>query len=71
MTSQPLIGSPVEQSGSLTGHILSRGTDTPPPRSHTTRVIVIMTAVLTTVVIAGLVIAVFARNALINILKGG
>jgi hypothetical protein len=71
VASQPLTGSPLEQSGSLTGHILSQGLDAPPPESRTTRVVVIMTVVMTVVVITGLVIAVFARNALMNILTGG
>jgi hypothetical protein len=62
---------PLEYSGSLTGHILSQGADTPPPKSRTTRVVVIMTIVMTTLVIAGLTIAVFARNALLNMLTGG
>lgn len=71
MTSQPLTSSLLDQSGSLTGHILRQGTDAPPSESRTTRVVVIMTVVMTAVVIAGLIIAVFARNVLINILTGG
>jgi hypothetical protein len=71
VTSQPLTFSPVEQSGSLTGHILSQGTDAPPPKSRTTRVVVIMTVVLTVVVITGLTLAVFARNALLGMFSGG
>jgi hypothetical protein len=71
VTSQPLASGPVEQSGSLTGHILRQGIGAPPPKSRTTRVVVIMTAVVATLVIAGLAIAVFARDALTNILKGG
>jgi hypothetical protein len=71
VTSQPLTYRPLEHSGSLTGHILSQGTDTPPPKSRTTRVVVIMTVVLSVVVILGLIVAVFARNALLDILKGG
>jgi hypothetical protein len=67
--SQPPV-SPLEYSGSLTGHLLSQGTDGPPPRSSNMRVIVIMTVVLAVLVIAGLIIAVFARNALLDILKG-
>jgi hypothetical protein len=62
---------PLEYSGSLTGHILAQGTDAPAPKSRTTRVVVIMTIVMTTLVIAGLTIAVFARNALLNMLTGG
>jgi len=68
--SQPPVGSPLEHSGSLTGHLLSRGSDAPPPKSRNTRVIVIMTVVMAVLVIAGLIIAVFARNALLDILKG-
>jgi hypothetical protein len=70
-TRQPLPGSPLEHSGSLTGHILSQGSDTPPPRSRTTRVVVIMTVVLSLLVVIGLVIAIFARNALLSVLTGG
>jgi hypothetical protein len=69
--SQQLAGNPVEHSGSLTGHLLSQGIQAPPPRSRNTRVIVIMTVVLAVLVILGLIIAVFARNELLNILKGG
>jgi hypothetical protein len=67
-----LTASPMEQSGSLTSHILSQGIEVPPPKAgnSTTRVIVIMTIVLAILVIAGLVVAVFARNALIDILTG-
>jgi hypothetical protein len=68
--SQPPLGSPLEHSGSLTGHLLSRGSDAPPSKSRNTRVIVIMTVVVAVLVIAGLIIAVFARNALLDILKG-
>jgi hypothetical protein len=68
---QPASSSPVEHSGSLTGQILRQGTDEPPPKSNTTRVVVIMTVVLSLLVIVGLVVAVFARNALLDILKGG
>lgn len=60
----------MEHSGSLTGHLLSQGTDAPPPKSRTTRVIVIMVVVLSLLVIVGLIIAIFARNALINLLGG-
>jgi hypothetical protein len=61
----------MEHSGSLTGHLLSQGTEQPAAEPGTTRVVVIMTVVLAVLVIAGLVIAVFARNALINVLTGG
>jgi hypothetical protein len=71
VTSQPLTINPAEQSGSLTGHILSQGTDAPAPKSRTTRVVVIMTVVMAVLVITGLTVAIFARNALVGILKGG
>jgi hypothetical protein len=67
---QPAAASPLEHSGSLTGHLLSQGNDAPPPKSRNTRVIVIMTVVMAVLVIAGLIIAVFARNLLLDILKG-
>ena len=62
--------SPLEHSGSLTGHLLSQGSAEPAPKSRTTRVIVIMTVVLSLLVIIGLVVAVFARNALLNLIGG-
>src|SRR6266536_2344859 len=66
----PPAGGPMEQSGSLTGHILNQGSYEPEPKSRTTRVIVIMTVVVSLLVIAGLIIAVFARNALSDLLTG-
>ncbi|MDT5034971.1 MAG: hypothetical protein QOE03_156, partial [Micromonosporaceae bacterium] len=62
---------PMEHSGSLTGHLLRQGADLPSAEPGNTRVVVIMTVVLAVLVIAGLVVAVFARNALINVLTGG
>jgi hypothetical protein len=69
---RPQAASPMEQSGSLTGHILSHGIDMPSRKADnsTTRVVVIMTIVLAILVIAGLVVAIFARNALLDILTG-
>jgi hypothetical protein len=61
----------MEHSGSLTGHLLRQGADLPSAEPGNTRVVVIMTVVLAVLVIAGLVVAVFARNALINVLTGG
>jgi hypothetical protein len=60
----------MEHSGSLTGHLLSQGIQTPVPESRNTRVIVIMVVVLSALVIIGLVVAIFARNALISLLSG-
>jgi hypothetical protein len=60
----------MEHSGSLTGHLLSQGADASGPDTRTTRVIVIMVVVLSLLVIAGLVVAIFARNALISLLSG-
>ncbi len=48
----------VENSGSLTGHILSQGAaDTPPPKSRTAKVIVIILIILIVLVGGGLAVA--------------
>jgi hypothetical protein len=64
----PVPASPMEHS--LTGHLLSQGIQTPAPESRNTRVIVIMVVVLSALVIIGLVVAIFARDALISLLSG-
>jgi hypothetical protein len=61
---------PPEVSGSLTGHILSQGRhDTSAPRSSTGRVVVILTVALSTIVILGLIVAIFFRDALTELIK--
>jgi hypothetical protein len=61
----------LENSGSLTGHILSQGRyDTPPPKSRTTKVVVIMFVVLGLLVVGGLVAAIFFRDAITQLLNG-
>jgi hypothetical protein len=57
--------SPLETSGSLTGHILAQGApDTPPAKSRTTKVVIIMLVVLALVVMVGLLAGVFLRDTL-------
>jgi hypothetical protein len=48
----------MENSGSLTGHILSQGSaDAPPPKSRTAKVIVIIVIILLVLVGGGLAVA--------------
>jgi hypothetical protein len=61
----------IENSGSLTGHILSQGRhDGPTPKSRTAKVIVIMLVVLGIMVVGGLVAAIFFRDAITEMLNG-
>jgi hypothetical protein len=63
--------SPLESSGSLTGHILSRGhADTPTPKSRTARVIIIMVVVLAVVVGLGFLAATVFNDFLSDLLGG-
>jgi hypothetical protein len=63
--------SPLESSGSLTGHILSRGrADTPTPKSRTARVVIIMVVVLAVVVGLGFLGATVFNDFLSNLLGG-
>jgi hypothetical protein len=63
----------MEVSGSLTGHILSQGqpdhTDAKPAKSSTGRVVVILAVALGTLVVLGMVVAIFFHDALTNLLK--
>jgi hypothetical protein len=62
---------PLESSGSLTGHILSRGrADTPTPKSRTARVVIIMVVVLAVVVGLGFLAATVFNDFLSNLLGG-
>jgi hypothetical protein len=64
-------GSPLEQSGSLTGHILAQGhQDARPPKSRTARVIVVLILVLVLLSAFGLLVATVARDAINDVLKG-
>ena len=69
-TARPPAEHPVEYSGSLTGHLLNQGSQAPPPKDRNTRVIVIMTVVIAVLIIVGLVVAVFARDQLLGVLRG-
>jgi hypothetical protein len=62
---------PLESSGSLTGHILGHGrADTPPPKSRTAKVIIILAVVLVIMVGLGFLAATFFGD-MINDLLGG
>jgi hypothetical protein len=62
---------PLENSGSLTGHILSRGrADTPTPKSRTARVIIIMVVVLAVLVGLGFLAATVFNDFLSDLLGG-
>ncbi|SCL16709.1 hypothetical protein GA0074694_1728 [Micromonospora inyonensis] len=59
-------GNPVENTGSLTGHILAQGwTDTPTERSRsTTRVVIVLAASLVLLVAIGLLVVLIANDAM-------
>lgn len=62
---------PVENSGSLTGHILAQGwTDTPTTKSNTTRVVAVLVAGLGLLIAIGLLM-VFAAGDVIGVLFDG
>jgi hypothetical protein len=63
--------SSLENSGSLTGHILAQGlADNAPQRGRTTKVIVIMSVVLGMAVVIGLLAATVASTTINNLLGG-
>jgi hypothetical protein len=54
---------PMENSGSLTGHILSQGTaDLPPPKSRTAKVLLIILGILVVLVGGGLAVAYYFQD---------
>ncbi|SCL37794.1 hypothetical protein GA0074692_4790 [Micromonospora pallida] len=58
-------GNPVENTGSLTGHILAQGwADTPVERSRTTRVVLVLIASLGLLVAISLVLVLMANDAM-------
>ncbi|MFE0588708.1 hypothetical protein [Micromonospora echinospora] len=58
-------GNPVENTGSLTGHILAQGwADTPTERSRNVRVIIVLVASLGLLVAISVVVALIANDAL-------
>jgi hypothetical protein len=65
--------SPMETSGSLTGHILSQGRpdapEAPVQKGSTGRVVVILAVALGTLVIIGMIIAIFFHDALSHLFK--
>lgn len=53
----------LENSGSLTGHILAQGQkDTPPPKSRTANVVLIILLIMAVLVVAGVAAAAFAGD---------
>ncbi|WDZ86300.1 hypothetical protein [Micromonospora cathayae] len=63
-------GNPVENTGSLTGHILAQGwTDAPAERSSTTKVVIVLAASLGLLVAVSLVIVAMANDALGGLLE--
>jgi hypothetical protein len=64
-------GSPLEHSGSLTGHILSHGhQDARPPKSRTVKVVVVLILVLVLLTAFGFLVATVARDTINDVLKG-
>ncbi|MGK5445632.1 hypothetical protein ACSNN7_27950, partial [Micromonospora sp. URMC 105] len=58
-------GNPLENSGSLTGHILAQGwADTPTERSRTTRVVVVLAASLGLLVAISVLVVLLANDAM-------
>ncbi|WBB77990.1 hypothetical protein O7606_17220 [Micromonospora sp. WMMD882] len=58
-------GNPVENTGSLTGHILAQGwADAPAERSSTTKVVLVLVALLGLLVAISLVVVLMANDAL-------
>jgi hypothetical protein len=63
--------SSLENSGSLTGHILAQGlADNAPQRGRTTKLIMIMSMVLGVAVVIGLLAATVASKTMSNLLGG-
>jgi hypothetical protein len=64
-------GNPIENSGSLTGHILAQGTvDGPAQKSNTGRVLVIGAVMLAVLVLIGLLAATVAGDVLTELFSG-
>ncbi|MEU4565812.1 hypothetical protein [Micromonospora sp. NPDC023956] len=58
-------GNPVENTGSLTGHILAQGwADTPTERPRTARVVIVLAASLALLVAISVVVALMANDAM-------
>jgi hypothetical protein len=63
--------SSLENSGSLTGHILSQGDpESPAPKMRTAKVVIIMTITLSVVVIVGLLVAILFRDTITQMMDG-
>jgi hypothetical protein len=61
----PMRGDPVENSGSLTGHILAQGwADTPTPKDSTAKMVVALLVGLGILVAVGLIVVFVAGNSL-------
>ncbi|MGX4657299.1 hypothetical protein ACWCHM_26785 [Micromonospora sp. SCSIO 07396] len=62
---------PVENSGSLTGHILAQGwSDTPAPRSRTTRVVIVLAASLGLLVAISVLVVLLANDVMDGLVGG-
>jgi hypothetical protein len=71
MTTAMPAGNPVENSGSLTGHILSQGrADGPAPKSNTAKVLLIGAVLLAALVVIGLIAATVAGDAVSDMFGG-
>lgn len=61
----------LENSGSLTGHILNQGAaDTPPPKARTARVVIIIMIIIVALVVGGIAAAIFAQEAINDLFEG-
>ncbi|TDC64930.1 hypothetical protein E1258_07130 [Micromonospora sp. KC207] len=64
-------GDQLDNSGSLTGHILAQGwTDAPTARSSTARVVIVMAASLGLLVAIGVLVVLLAGNAMDGLVGG-
>jgi hypothetical protein len=64
-------GNPLENSGSLTGHILSQGrADGPAPKSNTAKVLLVGAVLLAVLVAIGLIAATVAGDAVTDLFGG-
>ncbi|WP_320067414.1 hypothetical protein [Micromonospora sp. RTGN7] len=64
-------GNTIDNSGSLTGHILAQGwTDAPPPRSSTAKVVVVLTASLGLLIAIGVLLVLVAGDAMDGLVGG-
>jgi hypothetical protein len=71
MTTAFPAGGPLENSGSLTGHILAQGSmDRPTPKSNTMKVLLVGVVLLAVLVLVGLAAATVAGDAFTEMFSG-